>query len=213
MNKDGIYTIIYKEDKEYPETLLQLSDPPKCLYCLGDVSLLKNRCIGIVGSRKFSDYGEKVTNKIINVLKGKDVVILSGLARGIDTIAHEAALRNNLKTIAVLGVGIERIYPKENFYLYQKIKKEGLIISEYPYKEVVCKNSFVLRNRLIAGLSTKLLVPELQDKSGTLITVRFALSFGKEILVVPTSIFSTTYNNQLIFQGATPILEGKDIFD
>lgn len=208
------YNIVTLIDQNYPEQLKKIYQPPFVLFYYGDLSLLKNDfLLGVVGSRKVSDYGKKSCQKIIDDLKDEDVVIISGLAKGIDSIAHESAIRNNLKTIAVLGTGIDYCYPKENFYLYQKIKKDGLIISEYPYKELVSKNSFVLRNRLIAGLSNKLLIPEVQDRSGTLVTIRFALNYGKEIFVIPTSIFDGTYNNELIFQGATPILNGKSIFE
>lgn len=209
--KCNIVTVI---DEEYPEQLKKIYQPPFVLFYYGDLSILKNsHILGVVGSRNASCYGINACCKIINDLKNSDIVVVSGLAKGIDSIAHESAIINDLKTVAVLGTGIDYCYPKENFYLYRKIKNDGLIISEYPYKELVNKNNFVLRNRLIAGLSNKLFIPEVQDKSGTLITIRFALNFGKEILVAPTSIFESTYNNELIFQGATPIVDGKEIFE
>ena len=209
--KCNIVTII---DENYPKQLKNIYQPPFVLFYYGDLSLLDNHFIlGIVGSREVSDYGKKSCNKIIDEIRKEDVVILSGLAKGIDSLAHEGAIRNNLKTVAVLGTGIDYCYPKENFYLYREIKKNGLLISEYPYKELVNKNSFALRNRLIAGLSSKIFVPDVQDKSGTIITIRFGLNYGKEILVLPCSIFESMYNNYLIFQGATPILDGKDIFE
>ena len=209
--KCKIVTLI---DEEYPNQLKKIYQPPFVLFYYGDLSLLDSQYIlGVVGSRKANDYGIKGCNKIIGDLKNTNVVILSGLAKGIDTIAHEGAIKNNLKTVAILGTGIDYCYPKENFCLYQKIKIDGLLISEYPYKELVNKNSFALRNRLIAGLSSKIFVPDVQDKSGTIITIRFGLNYGKEILVLPCSIFESMYNNYLIFQGATPILDGKDIFE
>ena len=208
------YKVVTIIDDDYPSQFKTIYQPPFALFYYGNLSLLKNRFIlGVVGSREASEYGKKACCKIIDSLKDQDVIIVSGLAKGIDGEAHQSAINNNLKTVAVLGTGIDYCYPKENLSIYQNIKKNGLLISEYPYKEVVSKNSFVLRNRLIAALSSKLLIPEVKEKSGTLITIRFGIDFGKEILVVPSSIFLPTYNNQLIYQGATPIMDGKDIFE
>ena len=198
-------------DEDYPKQFRQIYNPPYVLFYYGDLDIINSeRILGVVGSRNNSIYGELVTNKIINDLS-EDIVIVSGLARGIDGIAHNCALYKNMKTIAVLGVGIDYCYPKENFKIYNKIKKEGLIISEYPYKETVSIHSFPFRNRLIAGLSDAIFIPECKERSGTLITVRFALEQGKSILVAPSSIFEDSYNNTLILEGASPVMSAKDI--
>ncbi|MBE6143022.1 MAG: DNA-protecting protein DprA [Erysipelotrichaceae bacterium] len=207
-NKWKLVTVL---DKEYPQKLKNIMKPPFVLFYYGDFSLINEEySLGVVGSRNHLDYGSKVCEKLIGGLS-KDIVIVSGLAKGIDAFAHQAALDNDLKTIAVLGVGIDRCYPKENFKLYMKIKKCGLLISEYPYKEVVSVNNFPMRNRLIAALSKSILIPECKGRSGTLITVRFALEQGKDILVVPCSILEPLYNNQLILEGAIPVICSKDI--
>ena len=201
-------------DSNYPERFKFINNPPFIIFYYGDLSLIDSDIIlGVVGSRNASSYGKRACLKILSELD-KDIVILSGLACGIDALAHQYALDNNMKTIAVLGNGIDRCYPKENFLLYQKIKKEGLIISEYPYTDIVSNKSFLFRNRLIGGISSALFVPDVKDRSGTLVSVRFALDAGKPILVVPTSIFEPELlNNQLILEGACPVSSGKDVKD
>lgn len=199
-------------DKEYPKQFKEIYQPPFVLFYYGDISLVNRKNIlGIVGSRNPTTYGEQCCKYLLLESNINDLVVISGLAKGIDAIAHETSLMKGYKTIAVLGNGIDACYPKENFKLYQKIKNNGLIISEYPYKEIVSKNNFALRNRIIAGLSNKILIPDVKKKSGTLITIRFALNFGKDILVVPCSIFDERYNNQLIYEGAVPISTPKEL--
>lgn len=201
-------------DDEYPYQLRNIYKPPFVLFYYGDLSLVENQYIlGVVGSRNPTEYGKNICKELLSGIENIKPVIVSGLARGIDTIAHQTALDNNFKTIAVMGGGIDNCYPKENYQLYLKIKKNGLLISEYPYKEIVSKTNFVLRNRLIAGLSKALFVPDVKEKSGTQITIRFALSFGKDVMTVPCSLFEDLYNNNLIYQGATPVTCSKDIED
>lgn len=215
MNKDGIYTIIYKEDKEYPETLLQLSDPPKCLYCLGDVSLLKNRCIGIVGSRKFSEYGLRATCDISQALAKGGITIVSGMARGVDSAAHKSALEVDGKTIAVLGCGIDQCYPAGNWKLKDEMASKGLVISEYPPGVHGAKWTFPRRNRIIAALSEMIIVTEAGLNSGSLITAELAMEMSKEVVVVPASIFNPygVGGNQLIADGAQMALSINDILE
>ena len=199
-------------DDEYPQQLKIVFKPPFVLFYYGDLSLLKSKyIIGVVGSRTPTNYGKNVCRDLLRGIEKIEPVILSGLARGIDGLAHQIALDKRFKTIAILGVGIDYCYPKENFELYQKIKQLGLLISEYPYKEIVNKNNFALRNRLIAALSKAILVPDVKRKSGTLITIRFALHYGKDVMVVPCSMFEELYNNQLISQGAILITCSNDI--
>lgn len=201
-------------DEDYPSSLKNIYRPPFVLYYKGDKTLLNDNAqyISFIGSRDASSYGENVTRKLIADLKGENVIIVSGLARGIDGIAHQAALDNNLKTIAVLGTGINVIYPKENVYLYERICQEGLIISEYPLS--ICpESSFPKRNRLIAGLVEKIVVCEAKKRSGTQITVNIGLEQGKDIYSVPTSIFDDSFCNELIKEGAILIEDGKELLE
>ncbi len=201
-------------DEDYPKCLKNIYKPPFILFYYGDISLLKHRhYLGVVGSRDYSSYGEKSTLSLLSGLKNLNPVIVSGLAYGIDTIAHKCALENNFKTIAVLGTGIDYCYPKENYRLYEEIKEKGLVISEYPFKETVSRNTFANRNRIIVGLSDKILIPEVKQNSGTLISVRFALNDGKDIFVVPHSIFDNDFGNTLIQEGAKLVSSSKDIIE
>lgn len=199
-------------DDEYPSQLKGIYKPPLVLYYYGDITLLKRKLVlGVAGSRDASSYGLEACSKIISEIEDKDTVILSGLARGIDTIALSSARKHNFKTIAVLATGIDYCYPYENYNLYKNMKEDGLIISEYPYKEIVNKKNFTFRNRLIAAFSSMLFIPEVTDRSGTLVTIKHALSMDKEVLVVPTSIFDNQYNNHILKCGGKVITTGKDL--
>ena len=178
--------LITIEDKEYPYKLKNIDDAPIALYTLGNKDLLKEQGIAVIGSRACSEYGRTMSQAFSYLLAKKNIVIISGLALGIDAFAHEGALLAEGKTIAVIGTGIDLIYPKENKELFHKIlKNDGLIISEYPLGTAPNKNNFPKRNRIISGLSDGVLVIEAREKSGALITVNFALDQGKEIYVVP----------------------------
>ncbi len=172
----------------YPPLLKEIGQVPEKLFFRGDVSVLEKICISVVGTRFNTDYGEFVTEKIIEELAIMDVTIVSGLARGIDTIAHKTALRKGLKTVAVLGSGLDNIYPKENFFLAKEIEKNGLLISEYPKDTPPFQMNFPQRNRLISGLSVATVVTEAPAKSGALITADFALEQGRDIFVVPGDV-------------------------
>lgn len=200
-------------DSEYPEALKEVFQPPLALFYYGDISLLeKPSRIGIVGTRTPTNYGIKATEQICDRIS--DSVIISGLAKGIDAIAHQKALKSSSnKTIAVLGTGLDYCYPKENLSLYLKIKEDGLIISEYPGNTLVSKKSFARRNRIIAALSEKILITEAFPKSGTLVTLRYALELGKEIYCVPHSIFSESICNELIKQGANIVVNGVELIE
>ena len=188
-------------DDEYPRKFLDLKDPPFVLFYKGDISLLKESSIGVVGSRRPCDYSLAATKLL--ALNNKDRVIVSGLARGIDGMAHKYAY----KSIGVLGCGIDYIYPKENEYLYKRLEKEGLIISEYPFNTVPFPYNFPFRNRIIAALSDEIYIMEAHEKSGTLTTINAALELGKDIKVLPFDIFKKEgeYNNYLISEGASII--------
>lgn len=199
-------------DDDYPSLLKEVQRPPFVLFYYGDINLLNcNKKITIVGSRNCSEYGIFCTRKITRDLVGNDYVIISGMARGIDTIAHQEALENDGKTIAILGNGIDNAYPKENQMLYGKIKEFGLVISEYPFSIAPKKENFPKRNRLLAMLGEALLVPEYKVNSGTSITLSLAISYGKTIFSPPHPLNDLTANNTLIKDGAVLIESGNDI--
>ncbi|HOB15755.1 MAG TPA: DNA-processing protein DprA [Defluviitoga sp.] len=194
-------------DEAYPDLLKETNDPPVVIYYLGDISLMKSKKVSIVGTRKPTSYGKMICEKIAHTLDSYTVV--SGLAYGIDSIAH----LNSKKTIAVLGNGIDIIYPKSNENLYTKIKNEGLVISEYFPGTHPAKYTFPYRNRIIAGLSEKTIVVEASKKSGSLITARYALDYGREVLAVPGDItrLNSYGTNYLIYNGATPIISSEQL--
>lgn len=201
--------------KFYPERLKNISSPPKQLYCLGNLELLnyKNN-IAIIGSRNCSFYGERAAKDFAFNLAKNNICIVSGLAKGIDSFSHIGALNANGKTIAVLGSGLDKIYPKENEKLFQDIvKNDGLVITEYPLGTLALKQNFPARNRIISGISEGILVIEARKNSGTNITVDFALEQGKDVFVVPGNIYSKTSDgtNYLITEGAIPVLSYEDI--
>lgn len=199
-------------DDIYPEKLKQLDKPPLCLFYKGDISLMNSLCIGIIGSRLNDEYGERVVEELIKRLP-KEYVVVSGLAKGIDGLAHRMALNYGLKTIGIIGSGLSQVYPICNKDIYEYIGKEGLILSEYEYKEPIRKEHFVARNRLIAAMSDILVVVESTLHSGTLITVNDMLSLGKEVYVVPHPLFSKLGegNLRLLSEGAN-ILYNIDEF-
>ncbi|MFC1615748.1 DNA-processing protein DprA [Patescibacteria group bacterium] len=207
---------IEKIEPEYPFLLREIYKPPDPIYFRGKKEYLKKTCISIVGTRKNTEYGKSLCWKIVEDLTALDVVIVSGLAYGIDTIAHQAALKMKLPTIAVLGSGIERIYPEANRDLAEEIAEYGLIISEYPGKEAPKAYNFVARNRIISGLSIATIIVEAPEKSGALITAKYALDQGREIFAVPGDV--SERNNLgtlglLQYSAAYPIKDGKDVID
>lgn len=202
------------DSKWYPEKLKNISCPPKQLFCLGNLELMNRKSIAIIGSRNCSAYGQKVAKDFAFHLAKNDVCVVSGLAKGIDAFSHIGALNSNGKTIAVLGSGLDVIYPKENTQLYYDIiAKDGLIVSEYPLGTKALKQNFPARNRIISGLSDSVLVVEARKNSGTNITVDFALEQGKDVFVIPGNIYSKTSDgtNYLITEGAIPVLSYKDV--
>lgn len=200
-------------DKEYPSCFKNCYQPPFVLFYKGDISLINNQnTLSVVGSRNPSEYGKNATKKILNdFLSVNDYIIVSGLARGIDALSHQMALKNNRRTIAILGCGIDICYPQENNILKNEIIKNGLVLSEYPFSTQPKKEFFPFRNRLIASLGKALLVGDASIKSGTQITVRHALEYGKDILAIPHDIFSNSFCNDLIKQGAILISSKEDL--
>ena len=195
----------------YPNNLKYIYDAPVVLYAIGNIELLKKQSIAIVGTRKCTDYGKKVAQQISSDITKYNANVISGLAKGIDSYAH---IGSNGKTIAVLGTGVDIIYPKENISLAKEIlNKGGLIISEYPIKTEPEKRHFPSRNRIISGIADSVIVVEATEKSGSLITAEFALEQGKNVYAVPgniTSIYSVGTNN-LIKEGAIPFTGIDDI--
>ena len=178
--------IITLKDKEYPKKLLNIYDPPTMLYVKGNINILNEKSIGIVGSRNCSEYGIKTTKQLAYNISKNNINIISGLAQGIDTYAHIATIAANKKTIAVVGTGLDTVYPKENKNICNEIiEKGGAIITEYSLGTKPEKLNFPARNRIISGLSDGILVVEASKKSGALITVDFALEQGKNIYCVP----------------------------
>jgi len=209
--------IVTKFDKEYPEKLKNIENSPFILYTIGSVKDLNliNKNISIVGSRKATNYGKWVCKKFSKELTQKGITITSGMALGIDSIAHKTCLENKGKTIAVLGSGIDVIYPKRNKNLYEDIKESGLVISEFPIGSRVMPYNFPVRNRIISGLSDGVLVVEASDKSGTLITATYAGEQNKEIFAVPGNIdnYLSKGTNQLIREGAKITTNLEDILE
>jgi len=205
-----------KQDEIYPYLLRQIYNPPQKLYYRGNLRILNKTCIAIVGTRKSTEYGEFLTKKIIEELSNLDIAIVSGLAKGIDTIAHTEAIRNNLSTIAVLGSGINNIYPKSNVALSEEILKNNLMISEYEGMSEPIDYQFPARNRIISGLSIATLVIEAPESSGALITAKYALDQGREIFTIPGDIDRKNAIGPLkLLQNcaAYPISSGYEIID
>lgn len=210
------------ESQEYPQRLKNIYDPPKKIYVLGNKQILNKKGIAIVGCRKATEYGKRVALKISKELAEQGINIISGLALGIDTYAHIGSLQaQNLsqeigKTIAVLGSGIDEIYPKENKELAKKIiQTGGCIISEYPIGTKPNKLNFPQRNRIISGLAEGILVVEAKKKSGALITAEFGMEQGKEIFAIPGDITKLESEgcNLLIKDGAKITISAQEILE
>lgn len=178
--------IININDKNYPEKLKNIDTPPRQLYLLGNEKLLYEFSLAIIGCREYSEYGKKIAKELSFKLAKQGVNIISGMARGIDSFAHIGCIVAGGKTIAILGSGFNNIYPKENLELFNEIiKNGGLVITEYPPEMKPLGSNFPKRNRIISGLSDGVIVIEAKKKSGTLITVDYALEQGKEVFAVP----------------------------
>ena len=202
-------------DEMYPKALMEIHDPPKILYIAGKhKDMLNNFCIAIVGSRKATSYGKMAASRISTDLARSGVVVVSGLAYGIDSAAHAAAVRKG-ETIAVLGNGIDVIYPRANARLFEEVKEHGCLVSELPFGTQPQKWTFPKRNRIIVGLSMGVVVVEAAHRSGSLITARLALEEGREVFAVPGEMFSKTSEgtNNLIKQGAKCVTSADDVLD
>lgn len=198
-------------DEEYPEKLRQIYRPPLVLFAQGDTSLLSKEIVTIVGSRYPTNYSRQVMEKLVPNLIEQNMVIASGLAKGVDALAHHTTLNNQGRTIAVIGNGLNYSYPRQNTWLQNQIKQKGLVISEYLPDTPPRPYRFPERNRILAGLSKSVIVTEAKEKSGSLITASIALQENRDIYAVPGAITSelSAGPNQLIGAGATPIVNFK----
>jgi DNA processing protein len=217
LNKKQISIICWEDDK-YPPLLKNISDPPICLYVKGNVNNFdfNKMTIGIVGTRTPTIYGQQIARKFSSELTKAGFTVISGLAIGIDTISHWSCLDESGKTIAVLGCGVNIIYPADNRNLYYKIiEKGGLIISEFPPDQLVLKGLFISRNRIISGLSKGVIIIEGGEHSGALITARYAAEQGREVFAPPSPINSNMSKapNILLKEGAKLITSVNDIFE
>jgi DNA processing protein len=207
--------IISLDDRDYPENLKNIHDPPIVLYVKGKLKAEDKFAIGIVGSRRASFYGLSSAEKFALDLSSKGFTIISGMARGIDTYAHRGALKQGGRTMAVMGSGFNHIYPQENKELAEEIAKKGVVISEFPINTEPFKQNFPRRNRVISGLSLGVLVVEAARNSGALITADFALEQGREVFALPGKVDSNTSfgTNGLIKQGAKLVSCVEDILE
>lgn len=210
------YSIRQLKALEFPTLLEEIPSPPENLFCAGELPKKENKLLCVVGSRKNTSYGRETCEKLIQGLSGYPITIVSGLALGIDSIAHESAIKNDLQTIAVPGSGLEPkvLYPQSHLRLAEKIiSNGGGMLSEFEPSFKATPWSFPQRNRIMAGMSHGVLVVEASEKSGTLITARLALDYNRDVFVVPGDIFSQTSkgSNGFLRLGAEPVTSSEDI--
>jgi len=212
IEREGIQAV-HVGDSAYPEMLKEISDPPVVVYVRGDIRPQDKYAIAIVGSRNLTHYGEAVAESISRELTSMGFTIVSGMARGVDSISHKSAIKAGGRTIAVLGSGVDVPYPPENKMLMNRIAEAGYLLSELPPGSPPDKENFPKRNRLISGLSLGVLVVEATSKSGALITARCALEQGREVFAVPGNITSPNSEgtNELIRKGASLTLKAEDV--
>lgn len=198
-------------DASFPHYLRHIYDPPSLLFYKGNIDLLKENLLSVVGSRAHSRYAAEVLEAFVPRLIDNDFVLVSGLAKGVDTLTHQLTIKHLGKTIAVIGCGLDQCYPYENKALQEIISKEHLLLSEYPAGTKPLRHHFPMRNRIIAGISLGTLVIEAKYRSGSLITANIALKEGREVFAVPGNITSpfSGGTNDLIVQGAICVLSGE----
>jgi len=204
---------ICMSDSKYPSFLKEIHNPPKQLYCNGNLDLLMKRCLTIVGTRKATKYGKEVLDMFLQpYLIDLNMCIVSGLAEGIDTMVHRRCLELGIPTIAVIAGGIGNIYPSINTNLYEDISRKGLVLAEYDGKVDMHKGMFPMRNRILAGISETTIVIEADIQSGSLVTANLALEFNRDVYVIPGNIFKSTSRgcHSLIKQGAGIIASEED---
>ena len=211
--KDLGATLILNGDPDYPALLKEISHPPFGIYVLGNINS-SQPALAIVGTRSATPQGKEIAKNFASRLSNSGIAIISGLALGVDTCAHQGALEAGGKTIAVLGTPLNNIYPKQNWNLAREIQeKNGTVISEFPFNQEYHPQNFLVRNRVISGLSSGIIVIEAPERSGSLATAKFALEQNREIFVIPGSVASKNYrgSNDLIKAGANIVTEPEDI--
>ena len=202
-------------EPEYPQSLLQIYDPPVVLYVRGDASILNGPSLAIVGTRRPTVYGTQMADRMGRDLASRGLAIVSGLARGVDAIAHQGATAVGGRAIGVLGTGIDVCYPKENKKLFEKVLERGAIVSEFPIGSHPAPENFPVRNRIIAGMPIGVIIVEGKQYSGSLITARLAMEFGREVFGVPGNVTQEVSfaPNLLIKQGAKLVTNAEDVIE
>jgi len=215
LNKKGI-KIVSIYDNEYPSLLKEIYDPPFILYYQGNINILNKISLAVIGSRNISDYAKKIMPLLLKEVVKEKIPIISGLAYGVDTLAHKISLKYHNDTLAILGSGLANIYPQSNTRLaLEMINNNGLLLTEFSPESKPLPQNFVRRNRLISGLAKAVLIVEASLKSGALITAKYALEQGREILALPGNILNENSQgtNMLINEGAKLVTCSQDILD
>jgi DNA processing protein len=209
------FTLLTWEDPKYPERLLEIDAPPPALFVWGATEYEDRWAAAIVGTRKPTGYGTDVAHEVATTLARNGVTIVSGLARGVDSVAHRAAVEAGGRTLAVLGSGVDYIYPREHRRLAEKIAENGAVLSDYPLGTRPEPGNFPPRNRIISGLALVVVIVEAGESSGALITAEFAADQGREVFAVPGSIYShaSRGTNRLIQSGARPLLSADEVLE
>jgi DNA processing protein len=212
LNEAGVSVLTW-QDAEYPAHLLEIPSPPIVLYIRGRLERSDRRGAAIVGTRNPTPYGQAVARDLATALAVHGVTVISGMARGIDSLAHRAALDAGGRTLAVLGSGLDEIYPPEHRGLAQEIAEQGALLTEYPLGTRPEAGNFPVRNRIVAGLARAVVVVEAGEASGALITAEFAADQGRDVFSVPGSIYSRASRgtNRLLAQGATPLVSPEEV--
>ena len=207
--------VITWQEAGYPRYLMEIDLPPPVLYVRGEIRDEDDWAVAVIGTRRVTSYGRQVAADVAGMLARNGLTVVSGLARGVDSIAHQTSLESNGRTLAVLGCGIDRVYPPENRALMDQIPEHGAVITDYPPGTKPEASNFPARNRIISGLARSVVVVEAGSRSGALITASFAAEQGREVFAVPGNIFSPSSKgaNRLIQQGAHPLLNPQDILE
>jgi len=214
LQRKGIRALTW-EDENYPRRLREIDQPPPVLYVRGDFAIEDEWSVAVVGTRAVTAYGRQIADELGAFLAYHRITLVSGLARGVDRIAHEAALKQGGRTIAVLGSGVDNIYPPEHQKLAERMMEQGAVVSDYPPGTPPDSTNFPPRNRIISGLSLASVIVEASETSGALITATFAVNQGREVFAVPGSIYAahSKGTNRLIRDGARPLLRYEEILE
>lgn len=212
IEKEGIKVLTWDDDL-YPPRLKEIEQPPPVLYVRGEITLDDHFAVAVVGTRRVTPYGRQIAEELASFLAGQGVTVVSGLARGVDAAAHAAALKAGGRTMAVLGCGVDKIYPPEHSQMAAKIMEQGALVSDYAVGTPPDSANFPPRNRIISGLAMAVVVVEAGETSGALITAEFAAEQGREVFAVPGSILApqSKGTNKLIQNGAHPLLSPQDL--